>query len=106
MTSPKHKGAQVAKGWNVLTPEQVANGLAAGRFDQGTGWILAEGEEKLPDGSVVDYSLQIGIDYHGKITITILIGHNDDNTEVVLESGKKFPDSVCPKCGQWMDCSC
>ncbi len=75
----------MSKGWKVLTPKQVANGLTAGRFDQGTGWVIKAGEEKLADGSAVDYQLEIGVDYSGQITIMLLVDHMGDHAEVVLE---------------------
>lgn len=75
----------MAKGWRVLTPKEVADGITSGKFDQGTGWILADGDEKLPDGSEVSYSLQIGMDYSGQISILLLLTYGDDEAEVVLE---------------------
>jgi len=89
MTSPKHKGANVAKGWKVLTPKQVAKGIEAGRFDEGTGWIIAQGEEKIASGAGVDYDLQIGVDYDGQITILLMVDHMGDHAEVVLEHKHK-----------------
>jgi hypothetical protein len=87
--SSETKGDTMGKGWKVLTPKQVADEITSGRFDKGTGWILADGKEKLGDGSEVGYSLQIGVDYSGKISIILLVGRNGDDAEVMLEHGDK-----------------
>jgi hypothetical protein len=72
----------VSKGyWKSLTTQEIEAEL----FDEGTGWIIEEGDEAIAPSAVITYSLQALINGRAELSVLLLLEYKGTKTEVVLE---------------------
>ncbi len=67
--------------WKSLTTQEIEAEL----FDEGTGWIIEEGDEAIAPSAVITYSLQALINGRAELSVLLLLEYKGTKTEVVLE---------------------
>ena len=67
--------------WKSLTTQEIEAEL----FDEGTGWIIEEGDEAIAPSAVITYSLQALINGRAELSVFLLLEYKGTKTEVVLE---------------------
>ena len=67
--------------WKSLTTQEIEGEL----FDEGTGWIIEEGDEAIAPSAVITYSLQALINGRAELSVLLLLEYKGTKTEVVLE---------------------
>jgi hypothetical protein len=67
--------------WKFLTTQE----MQALPLDEGTGWIIQEGDEAIAPSAVITYSLQAVINGRAELSVLLLLEYKGTKTEVVLE---------------------